>query len=375
MSGAEEEEEAAADAEAATATPPRRQRVPPDQQPQRYRDRDRRGAGFGWHWRQSASRFVRSTTSAPAALAGGVFDAQGNSVVRRKYHVCDGATGQRIAGKQAIAPLPPQQALPLVCKVYLAPHLTAAADDECRPTVRQSAHDDDDDEEEEEAPSSQMLIMAAGVLFFATRPESAADVYFLLGKEQYHPQWPDSLKWADCGGGVDPKDADIVETAAREAWEEGQGCIQTYEELLTRLRNGEAQAVFDIQTADGVGGYRIYVLGIPYEDYNSVLMRMRAYLRRHRIHVGDAEKTALEWVHAQELVEIARQCEAGQNTLLRPNFAKSILAMASLFDVSRLADAFGGARGASHVSTAGGGVDVGPGAAAGAVARGGAAKD
>lgn len=322
--------------------------------PQRYRDRDRRGAGFGWHWRQSASRFVRS--SAPtmaAASSGSVFDAQGNSVVRRKYHVCDGATGQRIAGKQAIAPLAPQQTLPLVCQVHLAPHLTAGGD-ECRLTVRQSAH--------EEPPPSRMLIMAAGVLFFATHPETS-DVYFLLGKEQYHPQWPDSLKWADCGGGVDPKDVDIVETAAREAWEEGQGCIQTYEELLARLRNGEAQAIFDIQTAEGVGGYRIYVLGIPYEDYNSVLMRMRAYLRRHRIHVGDAEKTALEWVHAQELVEIARQCDASQNTLLRPNFAKSILAMAGLFDVSRLANA-------SH-----GGGDVDLGAASGAAIGSGAAKD
>ena len=156
------------------------------------------------------------------------------------------------------------------------------------------------------------------------------------GKEQFHPQWPDSEKWADCGGGVDAKDEDIIVTAAREAWEETMGCIHTYEELLERLRNNEAQAIFDIQTNENVGAYRIYLLRIPFADYNTTLNRFRAYLRRHKVHIMDSEKTALQWVSAADALAIARSCDDCKNTLLRPNFAKSILAMAGLIDFEKL---------------------------------------
>ena len=175
--------------------------------------------------------------------------------------------------------------------------------------------------------------MAAGVLFYAVHEHA---VHFLIGKEQYHPHWPDSEKWADCGGGVDAKDVDVYETAAREAWEETMGCVHTYETLLSRLRNDEAQCVFDVQVVNGVGGYRIYLLHVPYADYNTMLVRFRSFLRRHKVQIMNAEKSRLCWICSQQLIDIARECDAGRNTLLRPNFAKSVVAINELVDLDRL---------------------------------------
>lgn len=179
-----------------------------------------------------------------------------------------------------------------------------------------------------ETDAASEYIMAAGVLFFSV--SSAGTVYYLIGKEQYHQHWSDSEKWADFGGGVDQADEDITSTAAREAWEESMGCIQTYEVLLSRLRNNEAVAVFDIQAADNAGCYRIYILRIPYMDYHGPLSRFRSYLLRHKIQILDAEKTALEWVEAKQLIDTA----VSGDQCLRPNFAKSIVEISQVIDMT-----------------------------------------
>jgi hypothetical protein len=169
------------------------------------------------------------------------------------------------------------------------------------------------------------VIMAAGILFFSQMPGSGdGDTVFLLGREQFYPHWHDSDKWADFGGGVDVVDEDVAATAAREAWEESMGTIHTYEVLLSRLRNGEASATFDIQASDNAGCYRIYLLHVPYYDYNMMLSRFRSYLRRHKIQILDAEKTAFEWIDADHLTRISQVDTHGHSTL-RPNFAKSVV--------------------------------------------------
>lgn len=317
------------------------------------------GTSFGWNWRtnNSSRKFYQQRRGGGSSGSGGnssgygynggcsvAFDECGNSLTKRRYNVCDPDTGQRIVGKQFVGEV-------------VSPPASPAPPDE----VDEDADDDDYDETSNtiriktvhmashiggsggsgSSSVSMPKIMAAGVLFYSqvqvsNDSESQSEVHFLLGKEPFHPQWPDSEKWADCGGGVDAKDDDIMETAAREAWEETMGCVQYYEVLLNRLRNGEAQAVFDIQTAKGVGAYRIYLLRVQFADYNTMLNRFRAYLRRHRVQIMDSEKTALQWVSSQEVKEIAQACEEGKNTLLRPNFAKSILAMSRLFDFGKL---------------------------------------
>lgn len=63
---------------------------------------------------------------------------------------------------------------------------------------------------------------------------------------------------------------------------------------------------------------------MPYYDYNMMLSRFRSYLRRHKIQILDAEKTAFEWIDADHLTRISQVDTHGHSTL-RPNFAKSVV--------------------------------------------------
>lgn len=171
---------------------------------------------FGWSWRDASSSGASPTPK------------QTQQPRRRRYNVCDVVTGKRIAEKQYV-----------VANQH-PPNVTAVR------TIYVDSRVETTDAAATVEPAS--VIMAAGVLFFSQRPgNDGGDTLYLLGREQFYPHWPDSDKWADFGGGVDVADEDVESTAAREAWEESMGTIHTYEVLLSRLRNGEASAVYDIQ--------------------------------------------------------------------------------------------------------------------------------
>lgn len=173
---------------------------------------------FGWTWRTA------TTSRTPQQQQ------QQLPQRRRRYNICDATTGKRVHEKQHVVANqhPPNvTAVRIVTLDARIERLNPVIDPDCEP-----------------AP----VIMAAGILFFSQMPGSGdGDTVFLLGREQFYPHWHDSDKWADFGGGVDVVDEDVAATAAREAWEESMGTIHTYEVLLSRLRNGEASATFDIQ--------------------------------------------------------------------------------------------------------------------------------
>jgi len=75
---------------------------------------------------------------------------------------------------------------------------------------------------------------------------------------------------------------------------------------------------------------------VPYFDYNMMLSRFRAYLRKHKIQILDAEKTSLEWIDSRHLVRISTQPEAQGYASLRPNFAKSIVEISQRIDLHTL---------------------------------------
>jgi hypothetical protein len=278
---------------------------------------------FGWTWRGGSGSRKETTQTAATTTR------------RRRYNVCDAVTGRRLLEKQNVAANTNPPSVTATRIIHIDSRVV---------TVEAAATT---------APTNH-LIMAAGVLFYSQRPDNeGGDTLFLLGREQFFQHWPDSEKWADFGGGVDVVDEDITATAAREAWEESMGTIHTYEVLLNRLRNGEATVVVDIQANDNAGCYRVYLLRIPYFDYNMMLSRFRAYLRKHKIQILDAEKTTLEWIDSRHLLYISSHPESQGFATLRPNFAKTIVEIDKIINLHTLHHdtSSGGGRGSSGSSS------------------------
>lgn len=256
-----------------------------------------RGGGkrynFNWIWRQH--NHVTRPESPPV----------NRDPARRRYNVCLADSGLRVPERQSI-PQVPLPDTPLLRTVYIAENVTRL-------------------QSENRVDACSNYIMAAGVLFYC-----GAD--FLLGREQIHPQWDDSGKWADFGGGVDVCDVSVIDTAAREAWEETMGCVLDRDELVKQLTTGKPTAVFDIQAPGSHGCYRLYLLPVNREDYGHALQRFRAYHRQHKITIADAEKTELEWVSAADLIERSKRMDPS----LRPNFAHSIVEISKCIDLEHL---------------------------------------
>jgi 8-oxo-dGTP pyrophosphatase MutT (NUDIX family) len=94
-----------------------------------------------------------------------------------------------------------------------------------------------------------MECIGASILPFAICKRTNG-IFFLLGKEKFHKNFGDSDKWADFGGRVDREtDKCAADIAAREFWEETNGCIRyfaldilprrNYTDIAKSLKNGE----------------------------------------------------------------------------------------------------------------------------------------
>jgi 8-oxo-dGTP pyrophosphatase MutT (NUDIX family) len=264
---------------------------------------------FGWGWKSKQSQQQKFAANSAVTLV----DTSGVVVAAtRRFYVCNATTGRRYSEKQEIVVENPHPTVTRLRIVSLSEGVIVITDS--------------GGGSPSQCPSQ--YVMAAGVLFYAVTAQG--ERLFLIGKEQAFHGWQDSEKWADFGGGVDVADEDIASTAARESYEETMGSIQNKEVLLNRLHNGESAAVFDIQTPQSSSSYRMFLLRIPYHDYNMIVNRFRYYLRSHKIQFLDAEKTALEWVNSEALISENSQF------IFRETFSAAIREIAQTIELQSL---------------------------------------
>lgn len=198
-------------------------------------------------------------------------------------------------------------------------------------------------------PTSQTqmhYLIAAGVLFYSIYNGHPT---FLLGKEKEKTRRKDSNKWADFGGKVEEKDANISQTAAREAYEETMGVVMSQEDLLNLLENNMATLCIDIRLGLKNIFYRMYLVRISFQDYGTQMQKLDCFLNHFNIQIMVAEKSELRWFSYEELLFLSKNCSKQQqqhynnnNNIdrsafrLRPNFARSFEVISSLIDLTKL---------------------------------------
>lgn len=152
----------------------------------------------------------------------------------------------------------------------------------------------------------------------------------LIGKEKCMPGWTQSDLWGDFGGRRELHDRNVEETAAREADEELMGVIHPRYVLYRRLRDNDGvlwSGEIERSQRAYTNVYRMYVLSVPYLDYDSFFQRFRAFLECRKIAFVTAEKTALEWIRLDRLWDytLHRRARSPPPPLaLRRDFAQSV---------------------------------------------------
>lgn len=176
-------------------------------------------------------------------------------------------------------------------------------------------------------------IPAAGVLPYAVHPRDGRP-RFLIGRERQHAGWVESGRWADFGGRREKQDTSVAETAAREAWEETMGMVHPREVFLRRMTEPEQDdnvRAFDIKTGRVPTYYRLVLMQVPYQDYNTWFQRARSFITDHHVQFAHAEKDELAWVSADTLLASAIACIRGRDSThqhrLRVNFARAVCAL------------------------------------------------
>lgn len=129
-----------------------------------------------------------------------------------------------------------------------------------------------------------LVIYSAGVLPYTV--SSAGNILFLLGKDYDN-------KWSDFGGRCEALDkGDIIQTAARECWEETLGCIYELKQLKIILKKTK---YIESKTQSGYP-YYMYLLKIPYKDeYKINFKSTRTFINNINIDRKFKEKTDIRW--------------------------------------------------------------------------------
>lgn len=137
---------------------------------------------------------------------------------------------------------------------------------------------------EEEGP-----LISSGFLLYSYAVQTN-DVYFLLGQESYHPEWPYSNRWCDFCGTKKPLETES-ECAARELMEETFNCVQfdpprtlDLEQILSCIQQREylccISAYFPVQGSIQARKRICYVKEIPWQPNLPELFARKTRLYR-----------------------------------------------------------------------------------------------
>jgi 8-oxo-dGTP pyrophosphatase MutT (NUDIX family) len=135
-------------------------------------------------------------------------------------------------------------------------------------------------------------VRAAGVLPYAIVRKS---IVLLLGQEKYDPKWRDSDCWSDFGGRVEKdKDKSILETAAREFYEESGGVVMSLCDMKQRLQRNEYALYIDVPQSKNTF-YRMYLVQVPYRNYPETFAHTTGLLSYLGVEADVVEKRYLKW--------------------------------------------------------------------------------
>lgn len=134
---------------------------------------------------------------------------------------------------------------------------------------------------------------------------------FLLGREHPEIGWEDSNKWSDFGGRPHPMD-NLLDNAAREAWEESMGLLGSMEEIREAVK--KSGKIVRIYAAPNVQTGVVFLMPIPYQpDLPHLFARVYDYFKRCTVKSergfdyipscleGFYEKTEIQWFTARQL--------------------------------------------------------------------------
>jgi len=151
----------------------------------------------------------------------------------------------------------------------------------------------------------------AGILPWARSGDGS--IVFLLGQERHEDGWDESSLWSDFGGGVErDQDANAIEAAARECYEETMGMLGSRADIADMLRRADDQG--QLGRLYSPRGAVIFLLEVDHDPALPVYFeRAVRYAYDAANAMGDGhvfppkgyyEKSAMAWVPADRLASL-----------------------------------------------------------------------